>query len=197
MNAATMIPLRFNGYVPNVYNGFNNRILSVTEDGEGYEWKAFPIASASAVGGVKAATKTTGMTQEVGVDSAGKLWVAPNASQSSVLELTNADVSNADGQATVSFSGTLPMAKVMTARLAIELASDGIPTLTRYYGFTVPPINDLVDEPVYVSFMDESGVSHRAHFTQTSGSLTLTIVPGLTVEEGKEIWDAVLRIYTD
>lgn len=40
---------------------------------------SLPVASSSAVGGVKPVTKTEGMTQDVGVDSSGKLYTTPGS----------------------------------------------------------------------------------------------------------------------
>ena len=40
---------------------------------------SLPVASSSAVGGVKPVTKTSGMTQDVGVDSNGKLYTTPGS----------------------------------------------------------------------------------------------------------------------
>ena len=47
---------------------------NIKVDVEPYE---LPVATSSVLGGVKPAAKTESMTQEVGVDSSGKLYVAP------------------------------------------------------------------------------------------------------------------------
>ena len=46
----------------------------IKDEGGGY---VLPIATSNVLGGVKPATKTEDMTEEVGVDNNGKLYVAP------------------------------------------------------------------------------------------------------------------------
>ena len=55
-------------------------------DGYKYEYN-LPVAAPTTLGGVMATTKTTAMSQEVGVDDAGKLWVpSVSAAKWSLLE---------------------------------------------------------------------------------------------------------------
>lgn len=62
--------------------------------------QSIPIATQSAVGGVKPATKTSEMTQEVGVDSNGALWTVPAASggieQNEVIAVESLPTATAD-----------------------------------------------------------------------------------------------------
>ena len=62
--------------------------------------QSVPIATSSKVGGVKPASKTTQMTQTVGVDSNGALWTAPAASggieQNEVIAVESLPTATAD-----------------------------------------------------------------------------------------------------
>lgn len=52
---------------------------------------SLPIASESQLGGVKPATKTSSMTQTVGVDETGKLWTTPSSGGGSSNVVANPD----------------------------------------------------------------------------------------------------------
>lgn len=55
-----------------------------------------PIASATTLGGVQPETKTTAMTQTVGVDETGKLWTVPSTGGGGGLSVAQVEYQNGD-----------------------------------------------------------------------------------------------------
>jgi len=72
--AVLLEPLTINGQS---YDGSEAVSVAVEGGSTGY---TLPIAAPDTLGGVKAAAKTDGMTQEIGVDADGKLWGMPGGS---------------------------------------------------------------------------------------------------------------------
>jgi len=107
----------------------------IKDKGDGY---VLPVANEQTLGGVKPKTKTEAMTEDVGVDANGKLYVAPPASSGGKVYYKDFNTTyqssgyySADG---VSVSGYVPIGAVSIdtltgykaiAGINIELRSSG------------------------------------------------------------------------
>ena len=85
--AAAYSPSNIPPYPVTSVNGKTGAVVIPTGGGS-YE---LPVATSQTLGGVMPTTKTSNMTQEVGVDSTGKLWVAPSSGSGVTIKTKSAD----------------------------------------------------------------------------------------------------------
>ena len=114
-----------------------------------------PIAGADTLGGVKPVAKTSGMTQDVGVDSGGKLYTTP--SESYTLPVAGADT----------LGGVKPVAKTSGMTQDVGVDENGklyVPaSVGKIYTKTYNMEEDTTDHFYYTS-----GISPIAGYTPVS-----------------------------
>lgn len=75
--------IKFTGASTAEYDGSTEVTVNIPSGGTGGSY-TLPVATSSTLGGVKPTQKTDDMTQDVGVDSAGKLYTSPGSGGLSV-----------------------------------------------------------------------------------------------------------------
>ena len=91
--------LKFTGAVTNEYDGSKEVTINIPENsGESY---TLPVATSTTLGGVKPVSKTSEMSQDVGVDSNGKLYTISSGSGEVVANVPRQEMQNTDTNITL------------------------------------------------------------------------------------------------
>lgn len=91
--------LKFTGAVTNEYDGSKEVTINIPENSGG-SYK-LPVANSTTLGGVKPVSKTSEMSQDVGVDSNGKLYTISSGSGEVVANVPRQEMQNTDTAVTL------------------------------------------------------------------------------------------------
>ena len=91
--------LKFTGAVTNEYDGSKEVTINIPENSGG-SYK-LPVANSTTLGGVKPVSKTSEMSQDVGVDSNGKLYTISSGSGEVVANVPRQEMQNTDTNITL------------------------------------------------------------------------------------------------
>lgn len=91
--------LKFTGAVTNEYDGSKEVTINIPENSGGSY--TLPVATSTTLGGVKPVSKTSEMTQDVGVDSNGKLYTIPSGSGEVAANIPRQEMQNTDTNITL------------------------------------------------------------------------------------------------
>lgn len=91
--------LKFTGAVTNEYDGSKEVTINIPKNSGGSY--TLPTATSTTLGGVKPVSKTSEMSQDVGVDSNGKLYTIPSGSGEVAANIPRQEMQNTDTNVTL------------------------------------------------------------------------------------------------
>ena len=125
--------LKFTGAVTNEYDGSKEVTINIPENsGESY---TLPVATSTTLGGVKPVSKTSEMSQDVGVDSNGKLYTKPGSGGSSEVEANIPRQEMTSSNTTVTLQPNILYVFPEMAYLTVTLATPTDDTIANEYHF--------------------------------------------------------------
>lgn len=145
--------LKFTGAVVDEYDGSVEKTINIPEGGSGSEY-TLPVANSTTLGGVKPVVKTSEMTQDVGVDSNGKLYTKPGSGGSSEVEANIPRQEMTSSNTTVTLQPNILYVFPEMASLTVTLATPTDDTIANEYHFfftsgstaTTLTLNDVLSD---------------------------------------------------
>lgn len=114
--------LKFTGAVTDEYDGSKEVTINIPENSGGSY--TLPTATSTTLGGVKPVSKTSEMTQDVGVDSNGKLYTIPSGSGEVAANIPRQEMQNTDTNITLQPNILYVFPEMVTLTVTLATPSD-------------------------------------------------------------------------